>query len=144
MVSLALAVPHTKRQSCVNQDWAVQGFSSFTADPGPTGVSHISFTFVDPNTGASSICSRSLAPGSGQSPADPDNFYPCQDPTMQYKFDGKKLTLEHTLDCAGTTETASGNTDLVLQCIHYDNVLYGTNCAIVTFQVNVPVSSLVA
>lgn len=101
MVSLALAAPHTKRQSCVDQQWAVQGFSSFTADPGPTGVSHISFTFVDPNTGTSSACSRSLADGSGKSPADPDNFYSCQDPKMQYKFDGKKLTLKHTLDCAG-------------------------------------------
>lgn len=105
MISLALAVPHTKRQSCVGQDWLVRGFSSFTADPGPTGVSYISFTFGDSNTETntdnSSLCSRSLAPGSGQSPADPDNFYPCEDPEMQYKFDGKKLTLKHTFDCAG-------------------------------------------
>ena len=101
MISLALAVPHTKRQSCVDQDWSVIGFRSFTADPGPTGVSQISFTFEDSNTDTGSICSRSLAPGSGKSPADPDNFYPCEDPEMQYKFDGKKLTLKHTFDCAG-------------------------------------------
>ena len=101
MVSLALAAPPTKRGACVDQDWEVQGFSSVTADPGPTGVSHISFRFVDSNTNSISICSRSLAPGSGKSPADANNFYPCQDPSMQYKFDGKKLTLQHTFNCAG-------------------------------------------
>lgn len=101
MIALALAAPHEKRQSCVSQQWAVQGFNSFTADPSPTGVSHISFTFSDPNTSTSSLCSRSLAPGSGSSPADPNNFYPCKDTTMQYKFDGAKLTLKHTFNCAG-------------------------------------------
>ena len=102
LAALALAAPHEKRLSCVvSQQWAVQGFSSFTADPSPTGVSHISFTFSDPNTSTSSLCSRSLAPGSGSSPADPNHFYPCQDPAMQYQFDGTKLSLKHTFNCAG-------------------------------------------
>ncbi len=106
MVSLALSTPLTKRDTCVSQEWAVQGFTSFTADPGPEGSSHISFRFVDPNTDTISSCGRTLPPGSGRSSADPDHFYPCDDASVQYEFDGSKLTLKHTYDCHGYASNA--------------------------------------
>lgn len=102
LISLALASPHTKRQSCVAEPWAIQGFTTFTADPGPTGISQLAFTFTDPNTNTTgSRCGRSLALGSGKSAADPNRFYPCKDPSISYRFDGENLALQHTFDCDG-------------------------------------------
>lgn len=101
VASLVLAAPQGESDNCVSKSFDVHGFTFFTADPGPQGSSHINFQFQDENTSTGSACSRSLPLGSGQSPADPVNFYPCQDAAFQYKFDGKKLTLKHTFDCNG-------------------------------------------
>ena len=102
LVSLALAFPSLKRQSCpstTSLQWTVTGFNTFTANPGPSGVSSISFDFVDTTSGTSSQCGRSLPPGSGQSPADPDTSYSCDNPAFQYKWDGTTLALEETIEC---------------------------------------------
>lgn len=102
LTSLALATPNVRRQTCSDAStlqWTVTGFNTFTANPGPNGVSSISFKFVDETSGTSSQCGRSLPPGSGSSPVDPDNFYTCDNAAFQYKWDGKTLSLEETLEC---------------------------------------------
>lgn len=101
LASLSLAAPHVKRQTCSSStlQWTVTGFNTFTANPGPNGVSSISFDFVDQTSGTSSECGRSLPAGSGGSPADPNNFYSCANAAFQYKWDGTTLSLEETLQC---------------------------------------------
>ena len=102
IASLGLAAPLSERQTCSTGStlqWTVTGFNTFTANPGPNGVSSISFKFVDQTSGTSSNCGRSLPPGSGQSVIDPDNSYFCDNTAFQYKYDGTNLDLEESLEC---------------------------------------------
>lgn len=103
LASLALAAPHPiKRQTCSDSStfqWTISGFNTFTAAPGPDGISTISFNFVDTTSGTSSECSRSLPPGSGRSAIDPDHTYFCDSDAFQYKYDGTNLALEEAVEC---------------------------------------------
>ena len=107
LASLTLAAPHLKRQTCSSStlQWTITGFTTFTANPGPNAVSSISFDFVDETSGTSSECSRSLPTGTGGSPADPNNSYPCANAAFQYKWDGTTLSLEETLQCGTWVES---------------------------------------
>lgn len=118
LASLSLAAPHVKRQTCSSStlQWTVTGFNTFTANPGPNGVSSISFDFVDQTSGTSSECGRSLPAGSGGSPADPNNFYSCANAAFQYKWDGTTLSLEETLQCGTFIEVATGSINPSLLC----------------------------
>lgn len=53
VVSLASAAPFVELQACPNntQAWIVYAFDTFTASPGPEGVSLISFEMADPFSG---------------------------------------------------------------------------------------------
>lgn len=78
--------------------WHLANVRAFTANPGPSGVSSFSFHFCDTNTGIEleTECSRYLPPGSGRSPIDPDNYYPCNNNTVGFKYTGDALYIQRS------------------------------------------------
>ena len=76
LLSLAIALPHPgypvpssphlKRQYCpttnttTTQPWTLSEFRTFTADPGPDGISYVSFYFLDPNDGGLNQCGKPM------------------------------------------------------------------------------------
>lgn len=97
LLSLTLAAPLTKR-FVESTPWRLSNIRAFTASPGPTGVSSITFHFCDTNAGLEleTECSRYLAPGSGRSPIDPDTFYPCANNTVGFKYTGREIVVQRT------------------------------------------------
>jgi hypothetical protein len=102
-LTIALAAPTRRAASCAQPtSWQINGLSAFTAAPGPDGISNIFFELVDSVTGVVTTCERALPPGSGRSPEDPDNYYPCNDTAVEYLFGtGNLLALKETFECNG-------------------------------------------
>jgi len=100
LFGLANCSPIQQRKSCVAPTrFQINNFQTFTASPGPTYTSAISFVFADSTTDVDTECSRTLPPGSGRSPIDPDNFYLCNDTAVQYLWDGSALQVKETWSC---------------------------------------------
>ena len=103
----ALPFANTSNASCISQQWAIEGFSTFDAPPGPLkagtpaffNASSLSFRFEDPNTNTSTACSRRLTAGAGGTMADPHHHYPCDDGSVQYEYDGEVLVVSHEFPC---------------------------------------------
>lgn len=78
--------------------WELSNIAVFNAALGPSGVSLISFHFCDTNTGIEleTECSREMAPGSGQSVIDPDNYYPCNNSTVSFAYTGTALFIHRS------------------------------------------------
>ena len=45
------------------------------------------------------IIGRSLPPGSGRSPIDPDTYYPCEQATVLFKYLGDSIDMLQNLSC---------------------------------------------
>ena len=107
MLPVVLALPYTNTSSCISQQWAIEGFSTFEAPPGPLkpgtptvfNASNLSFRFEDPNTSLSTACSRRLTAGAGGTMADAYHHYPCNDPSVQYQYDGEVLVVSYEFLC---------------------------------------------
>lgn len=110
---IALALPFAANNAstalCISQQWVIDGFSTFDAAPGPLkpgtpavfNASHLSFRFDDPNTDTSTSCSRRLEAEAGGTVADAHHHYPCNDPSVQYQYDGEVLVVSHEFYCHG-------------------------------------------
>ena len=119
--AFALAFPLTNNNgtnttaiaTCSTQAFQAIGFETFQAPPGPRdpslpeafGASHISFLFIDSNTGNYAFCSRFLKAGAGGAADDAKNYYPCgktrDGSYMEFLYGGKQLGLKHSFDCDG-------------------------------------------
>jgi hypothetical protein len=84
------ALPHQKRLS-ENQPWHLSDISVFTSSDG-TQNNSIAFNLIDDNAGleANTDCSRSV-PGSVE---DADNFYPCDENSFNFRWDGTILRIQ--------------------------------------------------
>ncbi|KAK3169902.1 hypothetical protein OEA41_009286 [Lepraria neglecta] len=124
--TLATTLPHDsfsieKRTYCSNTSsapWQIYLFTMFTANVCCSGEgSTLSFNFTDPNfynnanNGLTTGCYWS---GAAATQPNTSNFYPCDDCTVQWKFDGFSHYIEQDVDCGGTTKTASGHDALDL------------------------------
>jgi hypothetical protein len=65
-------------------DWQIQNLVDFTSYS-PEGISRLSFTFDNPNTGVITSCSYFNSPGSGQSPT-VLTFTPCEDANVRFTY----------------------------------------------------------
>jgi len=85
-----LAFPHHKRLA-ESEPWHLSGLSVFTSADGSRNNS-ISFDVVDNNAGlqADTTCSRSVL-GSVENA---DIFYPCDDNSFNFKWDGTTLGIQ--------------------------------------------------
>ncbi|KAL8786613.1 MAG: hypothetical protein Q9195_008135 [Heterodermia aff. obscurata] len=125
MLPIVLALPYTNTSSCISQQWAIEGFSTFDAPPGPLqpgtpaffNASSLSFRFEDPNSNTSTACIRRLAAGAGGTMADPHHHYPCDDGSVQYEYDGEILVVSHEFPCHGKTITASASINGAVHCV---------------------------
>ncbi|CAD0083768.1 unnamed protein product [Aureobasidium vineae] len=90
--SSAMALPRQKPLA-ESEPWHLLGLSVFTASTGSSNNS-ISFDLVDNNAGlqASTACSRSV-PGSVE---DANNFYPCDNNSFSFRWDGTTLRMQRT------------------------------------------------
>ena len=108
-IVLALPFTNTSTASCTSQQWAIEGFSTYEAPPGPLkpgtpayfNASSLSFRFEDPNTNTSTACIRRLPAGAGGTIADAHHHYPCDDRSVQYEYDGEVLVVSHNFPCHG-------------------------------------------
>jgi hypothetical protein len=66
------------------RDWQIQNLSDVTSYS-PDGISELSFTFYDPNTGFATACSYKNAPGSGR-PATVKSFADCDDTNVSFTY----------------------------------------------------------
>jgi hypothetical protein len=84
------ALPHQKRLS-ENESWHLSDISVFTSSDGTKNDS-ISFNLIDNNAGlqANTDCSRSVL-GSIE---DADNFYPCDNNSFNFRWDGTILRIQ--------------------------------------------------
>jgi hypothetical protein len=85
-----MAFPHQKRLS-ENEPWHLSGLSIFTSSDN-SGNSSISFDLVDNSPGleANTSCSRSVL-GSVE---DANNFYPCDNSSFNFRWDGTTLRMQ--------------------------------------------------
>ena len=98
---------------CNTQAFQVIGFETFQAYPGPRdpslpeafGTSHISFLFIDSNTGTYASCSRFLQAGAGGAVDDTKSYHPCgktrDGSYMEFLYGRKQLGLKHSFECNG-------------------------------------------
>jgi hypothetical protein len=86
----AMALPHQKRLA-ESEPWHLSGLSVFTSSDNSQNNS-ISFDLVDNNTGleANTSCSRSVL-GSVE---DANNFYPCDNSSLNFRWDGTTLRMQ--------------------------------------------------
>ena len=101
LLTLTLSAPLSTRKCPDPTYFQISGFNAFTAAPGPDNYSLIGFNFNDPATNVSTTCSRTLPPGSGRSPDDPDNYYSCDDTSVTYLFNGSMLAVKEEFECSG-------------------------------------------
>ena len=106
LLPLALAAPALVRRAgtgCSNapSSFQINGFGVFTASPGPSSYSHISFEVIGSASNVSTQCGRSLPPGSGRSAADPDHYYSCSNANVTYLWDGSHLAVTEIFSCNG-------------------------------------------
>ena len=66
------------------QDWQIQNLSDVTSYA-TDGISKVSFTFYDPNTGLTTTCSYENAPGSGR-PATVESYADCDDVNVKFTY----------------------------------------------------------
>lgn len=98
----AAAATSTTPQKCnyllENNPWIVRKLQAFTAAPGTDGPSFVSFHLQDTNTGLklNTMCSRYLPKKSTEPCEDPNNYYSCDDDSVQFMYDGKTVTIERT------------------------------------------------
>jgi hypothetical protein len=85
-----MALPHQKRLA-ESEPWHLSGLSVFTSSDGSSNNS-ILFGLVDNNPGlqADTTCSRSVL-GSVE---DADNFYPCDNSSFNFRWDGTTLRIQ--------------------------------------------------
>ena len=114
LLPLALTSPILAARACSTpSDFFITGFFTFTPAPGNTaGGASISFRLSDSATNISTSCERSLAPGSGQSIADPDHYYACGNPAVTFLYDGTVLAVKENFNCNGYVELLSLTDDL--------------------------------
>lgn len=80
----------------------VTPFNAFTAEVNPKYRSSVGFTFSDKATGITTECERVLPLGEGGSPSDPDNYYPCNNTAVEFRYsDPQLLALRETYLCNG-------------------------------------------
>ncbi|MCJ1400711.1 hypothetical protein MMC11_003919 [Xylographa trunciseda] len=145
LLPLALTTPLAPLSCPTPSSFLVSGFNAFTAAPGPTGISAISFTLYDSLTNVRTLCQRELSPGSGRSPVDPDHFYNCANSQVQFLYSGSGLALTEEFVCGGDEELAAGNSTLSLDCYSVEPPYplgNGTLCETPFAQFGVPVSSV--
>lgn len=100
----ALCIPLlATRDDCPTPTSArVTPFDAFTADINPNYQSSIGFTFTDEATGITTSCQRLLPLGQGGSPSDPDNYYPCDNTAVEFKYSGQgQVALKERYLCNG-------------------------------------------
>jgi hypothetical protein len=66
------------------QDWQIQNLSDVTSYT-TEGVSAVSFSFNDPNTGLTSICDYENSPGSGR-PATVESYADCDNVNVKFTY----------------------------------------------------------
>ena len=66
------------------QDWQIQNLTDVTYYSS-TGISEVSFTFYDPNTGLTTECSYENAPGSGR-PATVLTYADCDNSNVRFTY----------------------------------------------------------
>ncbi|TKA65127.1 hypothetical protein B0A49_08185 [Cryomyces minteri] len=147
LFTLATAVPVLETRFVEETPWHLTKFFAFTAAPGPDGVSAISFHFCDTNAGIEmeTECSRTLPPGSGRSPVDPDTYYPCKNATVRFQFKGDTIDVARSYKDSSVgppgldVVTAFGSANTTLQIVE----LYAGTKAW-SKSIDVPITALIA
>ncbi|TKA79394.1 hypothetical protein B0A49_02611 [Cryomyces minteri] len=147
LFTLATAAPVLEKRFVEETPWHLTKFFAFTAAPGPDGVSAISFHFCDTNAGieVETECSRTLPPGSGRSPVDPDTYYPCKNATVRFQFKGCREELQGFFQARRVgppgldVVTAFGSANTTLQIVESDA---GTKAW--SKSIDVPITALIA
>ncbi|KAK3636745.1 hypothetical protein LTR56_014047 [Elasticomyces elasticus] len=87
-----------------NTPWTISNITAFEAAAGSASESYISFHFCDVNPGLEleTMCSRTVAAGSGGSLRDPA-YYACEGNEVRFIYSGTSLSLErsYTDPCLG-------------------------------------------
>ncbi|KAK5745362.1 hypothetical protein LTR17_001523 [Elasticomyces elasticus] len=108
LLSIAYALPLSNTTTChalvENTPWTISNITAFEAAAGSASESYISFHFCDVNPGLEleTMCSRTVAAGSGGSLRD-SAYYACEGNEVRFIYSGTSLSLErsYTDPCLG-------------------------------------------
>lgn len=129
LLSVAVAIPVHSPRACFPDptSFVVSRFVAFTASTGPNDTSAVTFQASDSTTGITTRCQRESTPGDGISPADPDHWYPCANPSMEFLWTGQDVGVRETYDaCSGQREIASGTSGIYLICFPLTLDIWGS------------------